>query len=77
MIINQFLQWVIELLGGSHFAVNFDGSIPALLSSVFSLIAYILPLDTMIQIVAVTFVLYVYRLIVAVLKSLWSILPMT
>ncbi len=77
MIINQFLQWIIELLGGSHFAVNFDGSIPAMLSSIFNLIAYVLPLDTMIQIVTITFALYVFRLIVAVLKSLWSILPMT
>ena len=77
MIINQFLQWIIELLGGSHFVVNFDGSIPAMLSSIFNLIAYVLPLDTMIQIVTITFALYVFRLIVAVLKSLWSILPMT
>ncbi len=75
MIVNQFLQWVINLLGGSHFNVNFDGSIPDMISSIFNLIAYILPLDVMIQIIALTFVLYVFRLIVAIIRSLGSILP--
>lgn len=75
MLINQFLQWIINLLGGSHFNVNFDGSIPDMVSSIFNLIAYILPLDVMIQIIALTFVLYVFRLIVAIIRSLGSILP--
>ena len=61
MLVNQFLQWVINLLGGSHFNVNFDGSIPEMVSSILNLIAYVLPLDVMIQI--------------AVIRSLGSILP--
>lgn len=75
MLVNQFLQWVINLLGGSHFNVNFDGSIPEMVSSVLNLIAYVLPLDVMIQIAVITFVLYVFRVIVAVIRSLGSILP--
>lgn len=75
MLINQFLQWIINLLGGSHFNVNFDGSVPELVSSIFNLIAYVLPLDVLIQIAFITFVLYVFRLIVAIIRSLGSILP--
>lgn len=75
MLVNQFLQWVINLLGGSHFNVNFDGSIPEMVSSILNLIAYVLPLDVMIQIAVITFVLYVFRVIVAVIRSLGSILP--
>lgn len=75
MLVNQFLQWVINLLGGSHFNVNFDGSIPEMVSSVLNLIAYVLPLDVMIQIAVITFVLYVFRVVVAVIRSLGSILP--
>lgn len=75
MLVNQFLQWVINLLGGSHFNVNFDGSIPEMVSSILNLIAYILPLDVMIQIAVITFVLYVFRVVVSVIRSLGSILP--
>lgn len=75
MLVNQFLQWVINLLGGSHFNVNFDGSIPEMVSSILNLIAYVLPLDVMIQIAVITFVLYVFRVVVAVIRSLGSILP--
>lgn len=75
MLINQFLQWIINLLGGSHFYVNFDGSIPDMVSSILNLIAYVLPLDVMIQIAVITFVLYVFRVVVAVIRSLGSILP--
>lgn len=75
MLVNQFLQWVISLLGGSHFNVNFDGSIPEMVSSILNLIAYVLPLDVLIQITVLTFVLYVFRVSVAVIRSLGSILP--
>lgn len=75
MLINQFLQWIINLLGGSHFNVNFDGSIPDMISSILNLISYVLPLDVMIQIAVITFVLYVFRVVVAVIRSLGSILP--
>lgn len=75
MLVNQFLQWVINLLGGSHFNVNFDGSIPEMVSFILNLIAYVLPLDVMIQIAVITFVLYVFRVVVAVIRSLGSILP--
>lgn len=75
MLVNQFLQWVINLLSGSHFNVNFDGSIPEMVSSILNLIAYVLPLDVMVQIAFITFVLYVFRVVVAVIRSLGSILP--
>lgn len=75
MIVNQFLQWVIEILGGSHIDVNFDGSIPEFFSSVINLIAYILPLDVLIQISVITFVLYVLRFTIAFFRSIWSIIP--
>ena len=77
MLVNQLLQWVIELFGGSHFDVNFDGSVPAMLKSIINLIAYVLPLDVIIQIIAFTIGLYVLRLLVALLKTTWSILPLT
>lgn len=75
MIVNQFLQWVIEILGGSHIDVDFDGSIPEFFSSVINLIAYILPLDILIQILVITFALYVLRFTIAFFRSIWSIIP--
>ena len=75
MIVNQFLQWVIEILGGSHIDVNFDGSIPKFFLSVINLIAYILPLDVLIQISVITFALYVLRFTIAFFRSIWSIIP--
>ena len=75
MIVNQFLQWVIEILGGSHIYVDFDGSIPEFFSSVINLIAYILPLDVLIQISVITFALYVLRFTIAFFRSIWSIIP--
>lgn len=75
MIINKLLQWVIEILGGSHIDVNFDGSIPDYFLSVINLIAYILPLDVLIQIATITFILYVLRFTIAFFRSIWSIIP--
>ena len=75
MLVNQFLQWAINLLGGSHFNVNFDGSIPDMVSSILNLIAYVLPLDVILQIAVITFVLYIFRVFVAVIRSFGSILP--
>lgn len=75
MIINQFLQWVIDILGGSHINVNFDGSIPEFFLSVINLVAYVLPLDVLIQISVITFALYVLRFTIAFFRSIWSIIP--
>lgn len=75
MIINKMLQWVIEILGGSHIDVNFDGSIPEYFKSVINLIAYILPLDVLIQISVITFILYILRFTIAFFRSIWSIIP--
>lgn len=75
MIVNQLLQWIISLLGGSHFTVNFDGSIPQTVSSIINLIAYVLPLDVLIQIAVLTFVLYVIRMLVAFFRTIWGVMP--
>lgn len=77
MLVNKLLQWVIELFGGSHFDVNFDGSVPDMVKSIINLIAYVLPLDIIIQIIGFTIGLYLLRLLVALLKTTWSILPLT
>lgn len=75
MLVNKMLQWVIEILGGSHIEVNFDGSISSYFMSVLNLIAYILPLDVIIQIATITIILYVFRVTVSFFRSLWSIIP--
>lgn len=75
MLINQLLQWIISLFGGSHFTVNFDGSIPQTISSIINLIAYVLPLDVLIQIAVLTFVLYVLRMFIAFFRTVWGIIP--
>ena len=75
MLINKMLQWVVEILGGSHIDVNFDGSISSYFMSVLNLIAYILPLDVIIQITTITIILYLFRVTVAFFRSLWSIIP--
>lgn len=75
MIVNQLLQWIISLFGGSHFNVNFDGSIPQTVSSILNLIAYVLPLDVLIQIAFLTFVLYVIRMVIAFFRTVWGIIP--
>lgn len=77
MLVNQLLQWVIELFGGSHFDVNFDGSVPAMVKSIINLIAYVLPLDIIIQIIGFTIGLYLVRILVALFKTTWGILPLT
>ena len=75
MLINQLLQWIISLFGGSHFTVNFDGSIPQTVSSILNLIAYVLPLDVLIQIAVLTFVLYVIRMVISFFRTVWGIIP--
>lgn len=75
MLINKMLQWVIEILGGSHIDVNFDGSVSNYFMSIINLIAYILPLDVIIQIATITIILYLFRLTVAFFRSIWSIIP--
>lgn len=75
MIVNQLLQWIISLFGGSHFTVNFDGSIPQTVSSILNLIAYVLPLDVLIQIAALTFFLYIIRMLIAFFRTIWGIMP--
>ena len=76
MIVNQFLQWLISLLGGSHFDVSFDGSVPALLQSSLSIIAYVLPLDTLLQIFGISVIIYTVRLTISLIKAIWELIPL-
>lgn len=76
MIVNQFIQWLISILGGSHFDVNFDGSVPALLQSALSIIAYVLPLDTLLQIFGISVIIYTVRLTVSLIKAIWELIPL-
>lgn len=76
MIIIKFLTWVLSFLSGSHFEVNFDGSITGTIISIYRLIAYVLPMDTVAVIIGITIALYAIRLIISAIKLLWELIPM-
>lgn len=75
MLVINLMQWVLSLLSGTHFDVNFDGSITGVVLSCYQLIAYILPMDTVAAIILISLALYAFRLIISILKALWSVIP--
>lgn len=75
MLIINLMKWVLSLLSGSHFDIDFNGSITGVVLSCYQLIAYILPMDTVAAIILISLSLYAFRLVVSILKALWSVIP--
>lgn len=76
MIIIKFLQWVLGFLSGSHFSVDFNGSITGTILSIYKLIAYVLPMDTVVAIIVITMALYAIRIVISAIRLLWELIPM-
>lgn len=75
MLIINLMKWVLSLLSGSHFDIDFNGSITGVVLSCYQLIAYILPMDTVAAIILISLSLYAFRLVISILKALWSVIP--
>lgn len=75
MLVINLMKWVLSLLSGSHFDIDFNGSITGVVLSCYQLIAYILPMDTVAAIILISLSLYAFRLIISILKALWSVIP--
>lgn len=75
MLIINLMQWVLSLLSGTHFDIDFNGSITGVVLSCYQLVAYILPMDTVAAIILISLSLYAFRLVVSILKALWSVIP--
>uniref|UniRef100_UPI003FEFECD9 hypothetical protein n=1 Tax=Pseudoruminococcus massiliensis TaxID=2086583 RepID=UPI003FEFECD9 len=75
MLVINLMKWVLSLLSGSHFDIDFNGSITGVVLSCYQLIAYILPMDTVAAIILISLSLYAFRLVVSILKALWSVIP--
>lgn len=75
MLVINLMKWVLSLLSGSHFDIDFNGSITGVVLSCYQLISYILPMDTVAAIILISLSLYAFRLVVSILKALWSVIP--
>lgn len=76
MIVITFLNWVANLLHGtqldfSSIVMSFD-----ILTEAIGFIGYFIPMGPVIVILTFLIHTYVYRLIVSILKLLWSIIPL-
>lgn len=77
-IINFFFGIVDVLLSMAIFPqFHIDVSILEPVFSVFSIVGYLLPLTTIYNLVSIVIALNVFKIFVALLKMLWSILPFT
>ncbi len=76
MIVITFLNWVASLLYGtqldmSSIVMSFD-----ILTEAIGFIGYFIPMGPVVVIITVLIATYGYRLVVSVLKLLWSIIPL-
>lgn len=77
-IINFFFGIVDVLLSMAVFP-SFDIDISVLdpIFSVFSIVGYLLPLTTVYNLLSIVVAINVFRIFIAILKMVWSILPFT
>lgn len=76
MIVISFLNWVASLLYGTQFDISSITTSLDILSEAISFIGYFIPMGPVIVILTFLIATYAYRLIVSVLKLLWSIIPL-
>lgn len=76
MIVITFLNWVANLLHGTQFDISSITTSFDILTEAISFIGYFIPMGPVIVILGFLIGTYVYRLIVSVLKLLWSIIPL-
>ena len=76
MIVITFLNWVANLLHGTQFDISSITTSFDILTEAIGLIAYFIPMGTVIVIIGFLIGTYIYKLIVSVLKLLWSIIPL-
>lgn len=77
MVIINFLWWIYSLFQGSNIDVILPGSdFWELLNNIMGFIGLILPLETVKSIVTVVISLATFRVIIALFKTLWAIIPL-
>lgn len=75
MIFIKFLTFFTEIFRGSGFTVLFDSSVLSVLSDIWALISYFLPMNTIQTIIGIYLIVLVIKLSVSVWKFILSIIP--
>ncbi|MGN0532746.1 MAG: hypothetical protein ACI4IK_00125 [Eubacterium sp.] len=75
MLIISFINWVASLLYGTN--LDFSSILDSfdILTEVIGFIGYFIPMGPLLVCFGIIVSTYAYRLVVSVLKLLWSILP--
>lgn len=80
MIIVAIFNIIFPILGSLLGVVDIDislaGEFMGKVGEFFSVACYLLPMPTVISILSITVVLINFRIIIALLKTIWAILPL-
>ena len=76
MIIISFINWICGILSGTHLNFTFDGSVFNAISGAIDFISWVLPMDTILFCFTITIATMAWRLIVSILRTIWSIIPL-
>lgn len=77
MVIVNMLKWFYSIISDSNFTVNYpDSEFFALFDNIMGFVGLVIPLGTVVTIFGIVLVLFAIRIIIAILKALWSILPL-
>ena len=76
LIVITFLNWIANLLHGTNFDLSSIQVAWDILTETIGFIGYFIPLGPVVVIVSFIAATYAWRLLVSVLKLLWSIIPL-
>ncbi len=76
MIVITFLAWIANFLHGTNFDLTSLKVSWDILTETIGFIGYFIPLGPVVVIVSFIAATYAWRLLVSVLKLLWSIIPL-
>lgn len=75
MIVITFLNWIGNLLHGTNFDLTSIQVAWDIFTEAIGFIGYFIPLGPVVVIITFLVGTYVWRLLVSILKLLWSIIP--
>ena len=73
-ILFKFLEWIFALL--PDWSWNVEASFFSSALDFIRLAGYLLPMDTIITIFVITNVLIAWQIVVAILRTVWDVLPL-
>ena len=77
MIVITFLNWIGNMLHGTNFDLSSIQVAWDILTEALGFIGYFIPLGPVVVIITFLVGTYAWRLLVSILKLLWSVIPMT